>query len=121
MHRGHPIAHRPPAVRRRWRAAGAALTVAILTAPPGVCAGATAPDEESSAQAAHLQEVVVVARRREERLEDTPLAISVRSGEQLREDLAVLLEDVGRDVPNVRMVSSPQSVSALMSPCVARP
>jgi iron complex outermembrane receptor protein len=80
---------------------------------PAVRAGAPAADEGSAEQGGRLQEVIVHARRREERLEDTPLAISVRSGEQLREELAVLLADVGRDVPNVRMVSSPQSVSAL--------
>jgi iron complex outermembrane receptor protein len=60
-----------------------------------------------------LEEVIVHARRREERIEETPLAITVSTGEQLREESAVLFEDVGRDVPNVRMVASPQSVSAL--------
>jgi iron complex outermembrane receptor protein len=84
----------------------------LLTGAPGAYAVAPAPDEPS-AQSGPLQEVIVYARRRGERIEDTPLAISVRSGEQLREETAVLLEDIGRDVPKVRMVSSPQSVSAL--------
>ncbi len=91
----------------------AAGLAALLIGSPGAYAAAPAPDEETSARGAALQEVIVHARRRDEKLEDAPLAVSVRSGEQLREDLAVLLGDLGRDVPNVRMVSSPQSVSAL--------
>ncbi len=90
-----------------------ALAVAVRLA----CADEAAPGEaalrQSSPGAASLQEVVVYARRREERLEDTPLAVSARSGEQLREANAVLLADIDRDIPNTRMVSSPQSVSAL--------
>ena len=39
---------------------------------------AAAPDEPS-AQGGPLREVIVYARRREERIEDTPLSISVRS------------------------------------------
>lgn len=60
-----------------------------------------------------LEEVIVHARRRAEPLKDTPVAISVISGEQLREDSADTVQDVGRGIPNLRMVSSPQSVSAL--------
>jgi iron complex outermembrane recepter protein len=89
------------------------LVAALLASAPGAYAAATAPVEGTAEPSVTLQEVIVHARRRDEKLEDSPLAISVRSGEQLREELAVLLEDVGRDVPNVRMVSSPQSVSAL--------
>jgi iron complex outermembrane receptor protein len=60
-----------------------------------------------------LEEVIVYARRRPERLEDVPAAITAISGETLRQDSADLIEDIGRDIPNVRMVASPQSVSAL--------
>ena len=112
MHPGHhqaagPAAKFCPSARALWVAA------TLLTGAPGAYDMAAAADQEPSAQGGPLQEVIVYARRREERIEDTPLAISVRSGEQLREETAVLLEDIGRDVPNVRMVSSPQSVSAL--------
>ncbi|HEX9139259.1 MAG TPA: TonB-dependent receptor [Steroidobacteraceae bacterium] len=68
---------------------------------------------EAAATTEPLEEVIVHARRRAEPVKDTPLAISVISGEQLREDSADTMQDVGRDVPNLRMVSSPQSVSAL--------
>ncbi|MBV8876455.1 MAG: TonB-dependent receptor [Gammaproteobacteria bacterium] len=73
---------------------------------------ASAPQSAASGPGA-LEEVIVYARRRQERAEDIPLTVSVRSGEQLREANAVLLEDIDRDIPNTRMVSSPQSVSAL--------
>ena len=73
------------------------LVAALLVSAPGTYAAATAPDEDTAAPRVTLQEIVVHARRRDERLEDAPLAISVRSGEQLRDDLALLLEDLGRD------------------------
>jgi iron complex outermembrane recepter protein len=90
-----------------------ALAVIGLAGAAGARADDALPGEEVSASDGPLQEVIVYARRREERLEDTPLSITAFSGEELREQSAVLLEDAGRDVPNVRMVSSPQSVSAL--------
>jgi len=80
-------------------------------ADPGTTDQAALP--QSTGTTGSLEEVIVYARRREERLQDTPLAVSARSGEQLREANAVLLEDIDRDIPNTRMVSSPQSVSAL--------
>ncbi len=111
MHQGDHQAAGPAAGFRPGHALW--LVAALLVSVPGTYAAATAPDEDTAAPRVTLQEIVVHARRRDERLEEAPLAISVRSGEQLRDDLALLLEDLGRDVPNVRMVSSPQSVSAL--------
>jgi len=91
----------------------AGLVVVWLTAVPGARAAESSQGEEAAGTSGPLQEVIIYARRREERLQDTPVAVTALSGEELREESAVLLEDVGRDVPNVRMVSSPQSVSAL--------
>ena len=83
----------------------------------GAMRGVPADEAPAAAAAAvdtgQLHEVIVYARRRAEPVEDTPLAISVRSGEELREASAVLLDDVGRGVPNLHMYASPQSVSAL--------
>jgi iron complex outermembrane receptor protein len=89
------------------------LGSAVLAGASSAQAAPSPPGADPVAGAATLEEVIVHARRREERLEETPLAVSVRTGEQLRQQSATLLEDVARDVPNVRMVSSPQSVSAL--------
>ncbi len=95
----------------------AGLTLALFVAARLARADEAMPDaaapQQSASGAASLEEIIVYARRREERAEDTPLAVSVRSGEHLREANAVLLEDIDRDIPNTRMVSSPQSVSAL--------
>jgi iron complex outermembrane recepter protein len=95
----------------------AGLTLALFVTAHLARADEAMPDaaapQQSASGAASLEEIIVYARRREERAEDTPLAVSVRSGEQLREANAVLLEDIDRDIPNTRMVSSPQSVSAL--------
>ena len=94
------------------RCGAACLSLAVLAGAS--VAQATPPQgADPLAGAATLEEVIVHARRRDERLEETPLAVSVRSGEQLRQQSATLLEDVAREIPNVRMVSSPQSVSAL--------
>ncbi len=60
-----------------------------------------------------LEPVVVQARRRDEKLMEAPIAVTEQTGEQLREQNAVLFEDIARLVPNLRMMQSPQSVSAL--------
>jgi hypothetical protein len=96
-----------PAVTGLATAGGAAA--ALLLGPAARAAG---PTDESVAGAVQLEEVVVHARRREERLQDVPLAVSVVSAAQLHDQAAVLFDGLGRDVPNLRMVSSPQSVSA---------
>jgi len=97
--------------RLRWYLAELVLALLTLLTARGAVADEPSSALETSASA--LQEVVVYARRREERLEATPVAITVRSGEELSAESAVLIEDLGRDSPNTRMVSSPQSVSAL--------
>ncbi|MBV8308126.1 MAG: TonB-dependent receptor [Gammaproteobacteria bacterium] len=95
----------------------ASLVLALLLSAPAVradeAASAAAAPQQPAAAANSLEEVIVYARRREERLEDTPLAVSARSAAQLQQANVVLLEDIDRDIPNTRMVSSPQSVSAL--------
>jgi iron complex outermembrane receptor protein len=60
----------------------------------------TAPDEGGQ-----LQEVVVSAQKREERLQDTPIAISVFSGEGLEDHNVSSLGDIGQYVPNVDISS----------------
>jgi iron complex outermembrane receptor protein len=95
-------------------------TLTILVACPlKTFADGTAPSvgnnaaDGNASNSQELSEVVVYARRRTESIQDTPLAVTVRSGEELRQQSADVLGDVGRDIPNVYMVSSPQSVNAL--------
>ena len=85
----------------------------VCLAGSGAQAAGPAPADEALAGSTQLEEVIVHARRRDERLADVPVAVTVVSGEELRQQSAVLFEDIGRNVPNTRMVSSPQSVSAL--------
>ena len=107
--------HRPPESARAGThprpSALLALAVAagmLLPAPERAVA-----QQVQAAAYGQLEEVIVHARRRSERLEEAPLAVTVRSAAQLQQQTALVLGDVGRAVPNVRMVSSPQSVSAL--------
>jgi iron complex outermembrane receptor protein len=100
------------AVHRGGLPLGAALVLGALAVAPGRLP-ADAPPAADANDGSALQEVIVYARRRPEKLEDTPVAVTVLSGSELQQESAVLLEDVGRNVPNTRMVSSPQSVSGL--------
>jgi hypothetical protein len=79
----------------------------LLTAAADASADDAATLQDTSASDNSLQQVVVRARRREEPIEETPLAITALSGEQLQQQSALVLGDVGRDVPNTRMVASP--------------
>ena len=103
--------------QRKLRYPGAAATClalgVMLGAPATLPAAEAAVTADAAADTGQLHEVIVYARRRAEPVEETPLAVSVRTGEELREASALLLDDVGRDVPNVHMYASPQSVSAL--------
>jgi iron complex outermembrane receptor protein len=100
--------------RDRKRTAACAALGLVLGAPIALPADEAPADTPAAASdTGQLHEVIVYARRRAESIEETPLAVSVLSGADLREASAVLLDDVGRDVPNVHMYASPQSVSAL--------
>ncbi|HMB58647.1 MAG TPA: TonB-dependent receptor plug domain-containing protein, partial [Xanthomonadales bacterium] len=45
-----------------------------------------------------LEEVTVTARKREETLQDVPISIAARTGQQMREEGLVSLEDVSRTI-----------------------
>jgi len=92
--------------------AGLLATVAARAAEADTAAAAPGQDAVEAPDPA-LQPVVVQARRRTERLFDAPVAVTVESGRELQEQDAVLFDDIARLVPNLRMVQSPQSVSAL--------
>jgi len=101
-------------LRRDRRRTATWLALGVMLGAPAALPADEAPAAAASASdAGQLHEIIVYARRRAEPIEDTPLAVSVRSGEELREASAVLLDDLGRDVPNLHMYASPQSVSAL--------
>ncbi|HEX7157133.1 MAG TPA: TonB-dependent receptor [Burkholderiaceae bacterium] len=88
------------------------LSLAALIAGADLAPAAPALADDAAA-VSDLGAVVVHARRRDERLTDAPVAVTVETGEQLQQQNAVLFEDIARDVPNLRMMQSPRSVSAL--------
>jgi iron complex outermembrane receptor protein len=94
--------------RRRASGVVAGAFAAVVLVP--VAAPATADDTGATVD---LGTITVTARRRGEKIMDAPVAVTVQTGEQLQDQNAVLFDDVGREVPNVRMTQSPTSVSAL--------
>ncbi|HXW66234.1 MAG TPA: TonB-dependent receptor [Burkholderiaceae bacterium] len=99
-------------LRRAWcRYAWLALSGTIATS--GLVGIAPVALADEAVAVTDLGEVVVTARRRDEKIIEAPVAVTVETGEQLKEQDAILFEDVAREVPNLRMMPSPQSVSAM--------
>lgn len=102
--------------RARRRAAGGhtALAGALFACALGSALPPARADDATGTEAVGpTEEILVTARRRDERLADAPLAVTVETGEQLKDQDAVLFDDIARDVPNLRMMPSPQSSSAM--------
>jgi len=91
----------------------ALLAVSGAVAMGGLSISVPAALADEVAAVTDLGEVVVTARRRDEKIVDAPVAVTVETGEQLKDKDAVLADDVAREVPNLRMMPSPQSVSAM--------
>jgi iron complex outermembrane recepter protein len=89
-----------------YRATKAALllgsTLGFLTATCAVAQqnSAAAPGSASSQLAAEgLEEITVTARRRAENLQDVPIAITVLSSEEIRQDAIVSIIDLAAVTP----------------------
>ena len=96
---------------RRWYALLALSSTIATSGLIGVAPAALADDEKVAVT--DLGEIVVTARRRDEKIIEAPVAVTVETGEQLKDQDAILFDDVAREVPNLRMMQSPQSVSAM--------
>lgn len=82
----------------RLRLFGAA---AVLALPAGLHAQAAAPASQAAFQGpAPIEEVHVTARRRSERLQKVPVAVTVISGRQAKQQNLVTLEDITSEVPS---------------------
>jgi iron complex outermembrane receptor protein len=101
------------AVYRAARTGAGAATAGMLALGSLALLPQPALSQQESVVTSNLGEIVVTARRRDEKIIDAPLAITVETGEQLKDQDAVLFDDTARLVPNVRMMPSPQSVSAM--------
>jgi iron complex outermembrane receptor protein len=86
------------AVELRWIAS---ITIAQFVL--GSVATAQSPAEErQSADAGDLESIVVTARRREERLQDTPIAVTALSAEELDRRLVTATTDLDKVAPNLQ-------------------
>ena len=88
--------------------AASAMALALLPA------GVQAQTEPASAEAAagQIADIVVTARFREEKLQDTPLAITAESGETLAAKNINNVQDMGRIVPNAFITPGAAAVGA---------
>jgi iron complex outermembrane receptor protein len=73
---------------------------------PTIAVPQATPAPRPRAQGRQLEEIVVTARRREEGLQDTPVAVSAISGEQLSELGITTLADVRTVSPSLQFASS---------------
>jgi iron complex outermembrane recepter protein len=97
--------------RRRWPArllqalAAATAFLIVLAIPPPLRAQQTAqpPVGVEKTGSISLEEVVVTATYREEKLQDTPIAISVLSGDEIQQREFNDSYEVGYTVPNVSL------------------
>jgi iron complex outermembrane recepter protein len=93
--------HNPPNTKRLGLLAGASLALtAFVSAPP-----AFAQEEGASA----IDEIVVTARRREENLQDTPIAISAFSADDIAARGMNDLSNVAASTPNLAFATAPQN------------
>ena len=67
--------------------------------------GAWAQDQGASASQPALEEVVVTAEKRSERLQDVPLSMIALTATDLQNSGAVTLQDIGREVPGLSVVT----------------
>lgn len=91
--------------------AGTPANAATAQPAPAPAAVATAepPKKEEKPfvdEPKNLSEVVVTSRRKEEKLQEVPIPIAVISGEQMRRDNIVSVQDFSRRVPNLGVTST---------------
>jgi iron complex outermembrane recepter protein len=110
-------AHEPRACRTLCWLLSLALACALAdtagaqTASQNAAATATGPQPvgasaaSSGESAAGLQQIVVTARKVTERLQDVPMSVTALSSESLEQSGAINLQDIGREVAGLSVVS----------------
>lgn len=93
-------------VRFAWYA-GAAAGALVMTSPGLAQVPVNEPEApQSTFVPDDSGEIIVTARRREEILQDVPIAVTAYSGEQLEQQGALDITDVGDTTPNVTLETS---------------
>ena len=98
----------PPFTRRLWATTGlvtAALLAPVFWATPAQAQQQESPDD-ADAVAEPSDAIIITARRRDENLLDVPIAVSVFSGEALRQSGAIDITALAESVPNVTLEPS---------------
>lgn len=98
---GNPAAIQPPASG----SANAAPAPVAATADEKI-AEASPKNKDFIEEPKNLSEVVVTSRRKEEKLQEVPIPIAVITGETLRRDNIVTVQDMSRRVPNLGVTST---------------
>jgi len=105
-------------VINKLRLGASTVAAAILLASAPAYAQSASGDGASGSESAdksgsgRLDEIVVTARFREERLQDTPLAITAVSGDELANRSIANVQDMGRLVPNAFITPGAAAVGA---------
>jgi iron complex outermembrane receptor protein len=84
------------------------ITAAMIAAMP-VSVAAQNADNNAAGYSYEIEEVIVTAQRREQYLQDTPVSVTVLSGEDLTSRMAGNLANVGDFVPNLDFSTATQS------------
>lgn len=86
--------------RKLWGATG--IAISALAASQAYAQSSAAPAAANSNDTAY-QDIIVTAERRETRLQETPVAITVVSGEQLANKQINSVMDIGAALPSVQI------------------
>ena len=89
-------------IRIRAATSTALGLVALFAPPQAAWAQATSPDSQTGADSSQPQEIIVSARRREESLQETPVAVTVFSGEALEDRQITQTQDLERFTPSLQ-------------------
>jgi iron complex outermembrane receptor protein len=88
------------------RSAVLALCLAVTALSSQYALAQSTTDSASVKQSAELGEILVTARKTTERLQDTPMSIAVVTSGEIEKTGAITLEDLGREVPGLSIVSA---------------
>jgi len=87
-----------------WKLRGPLASVALMCVP-AIDAQAQQPAAPAADEAENLEAVVVTARRREESLQDTPVAITALSADELERQQVIGTTDLDKVAPNLQFHS----------------
>lgn len=82
------------------------VSAIMVMAGCGILAAPVAAQSQDGEQTAEAADIIVTAQRRASRIQDTPIALSALTGEEMRERGTVNLSDVAQTVPSLSFAQS---------------